>query len=669
MTQGKSRERRRQERTRTAGRGKAFVGPTLGMMGLVALVTFMTFRTVVHGELLLWDDNLHLTENPLLWPADQRDVLAFWKHPYGGLYIPVSYTVLAAECRLAEWMVGPETPWRARAWVFHAASLGMHIACSLLVLRILFRLGANAWAAVLGALLFAVHPVQVESVAWVSEWRGLTAALFSLVAIEQYVAAGKLRLPGTGDAVEASHAALRYAVAAVCFVAALLSKPSAATLPLMLALLEVGLGGWQGLRRAAIRLGPWLVLVAFIALLTHKLQSKIEFVPEWWLRPLLAGAALAFYGAQLVLPLWLCTDYGFNPKWLLDQPWIYAAWVLPAAGLAALAWLPHRRVPLTGAAFFVAGLLPVLGLVPFGFQDISLVADRYLYVPLVGVSLVVAWWFTLWGSVRRVAAGAVYVLVLAAISHTLAPTWRNGESLFRRVLDINPRSATAYNHVGIALEIRGDLAKAVNQFENALQWQPNMAEAHNGLATTLRRMGQLDEAMTHAVRAVELRPESAVIRMNLATLLIEHGQWETALEHLQRAVNDNPSNAQVHFNLARALAQQGETARARQHYERAVAIRPGFAEAHTNLGNLALRENRFDEAEALYRRALQVNPTYPDALNNLGLLLIAKQQLDEAEVLFTELRRLHPEDLRGMAGLDRIAQQRRGIGREASGAP
>ncbi|HWC89027.1 MAG TPA: hypothetical protein VG433_05220, partial [Pirellulales bacterium] len=397
------------------------------LAGLLAGAVGAVFYRVVEFQFLTWDDDVHVTKNPLLDPVSFSNLAQFWLHPYENLYIPASYSFFAAEAWLSQWTLGRLDP-----QVFHAACLALHLACVWLVFRLLARMVENPLAAWAGALCFAVHPLQVESVAWIGETRGLLAALCSLAAVYWYLPPGPAMFDSSstanrdrlgamptaavgmwgGDddacprsvgmatapalspsAADDRFSTRRYLLASAAFALALLSKPSAAPLPLMALAIDL-LWLRRSLKRSLACLAPWLALALLDIGLSKLLQAdeRITNRPDWLLRPLVACDALTFYLRKLIVPLRLGFDYGRTPAVVLSSAARYWAWIAPACVLGLALVSRHRRMWLTAAGIFVAGLLPVLGFVPFLYQDISTVADRYLYLPMLGVALALAVW-------------------------------------------------------------------------------------------------------------------------------------------------------------------------------------------------------------------------------------------------------------------------------------
>ena len=330
---------------------------------LVLALTFAAFSEVGGFGFVSWDDELHVTENPWLHPVTPAHVWHFWRMSYQGLYIPLSYTVYALLALLAR----DPTTQALNPHVFHVANLILHLANVLLVFALLKQSVPNIWAASAGALLFGVHPLQGESVAWVSELRGLLSGMFALLALGQYLEFAESRAWGC------------FAVATAAFGLALLAKPSAVAVPLLaLALTIWGLGlPWK---RCVPPLALWAAMALGCVLANRTVQSVSPqlFLPLWQ-RFFVAGDALAFYLAHLAWPARLGIDYGRSPFVVLAHPWGYWTWLVPAL-LGACLWAGRRRWPLllTSGALFLLALLPTLGLVPFAFQLASTVADRYV---------------------------------------------------------------------------------------------------------------------------------------------------------------------------------------------------------------------------------------------------------------------------------------------------
>ena len=547
----------------------------LMVLGLTAIV----FGEVGQCRFVRWDDDIHVYENPWLHPVTPSHVGHFWRTPYEGLYIPLSYSVYALLS-----LVARESGTSAlNPQVFHLTNLVLHLTNVLLVFVILRRLGGRDWAAASGAMLFAIHPMQAETVAWVSELRGLLAALLSLLAIWQYLEFARGPREGRG-----LHWG-RYGLATVAFGLALLAKPSAVTVPLIALVLDIWCLG-RSWRCGAGPLGVWVV----IALAWTRLSCSAQPVPDFLLIPLwrrffVAGDALAFYLGHLVWPTRLCIDYGRSPASVLAHPWGYAAWLVPAV-IGTVAWMNRRRAPwlLASCLLFVAALLPVLGLIPFGFQRASTVADRYLYLAMLGPALVVA---GLLPHIPRRAAplaagigvGALFLLCLQSSLQVLF--WQNDLTLFSQALAINPRSWIASNDLGSALCDRGQARQAIPYFEDSLRWNRDQPRVWNNLGAALNAVGRRPEAVAALQTSLSLAPGLVSALNTLGMIHTEQGRLGAGGGEFQAALRTDPEFFEARNNLGVVFEKQGEWAAAADQFRRALAIKPDYATARQNLSD------------------------------------------------------------------------------------
>ncbi len=301
---------------------------------VVALAVVVVFGRTLQFDFVLYDDNFHITDNPHLAGPIWTGLARLWRAPYFGEYVPVTYTLFAAENWLAgQWLNSQRTA------VFHMFSVALHLAVAISVYGLLRRFVAGGWAAAAGALLFALHPLQVESVAWVSQQRGLLAALFGVWSIGLYLESTVATAAGQSRRLSR----LAYFTATACLAAALLSKPSAVAIPLMALAIDCsGFGrSWRSIARA---LWPWFVLAGGVAAVTKLQQPNavIHDVAPLWARPLVAGDALAFYLAKFIWPISLCGDYGRSPAAIINSGSVFWTWLVPLSVAAAIVWRGDR---------------------------------------------------------------------------------------------------------------------------------------------------------------------------------------------------------------------------------------------------------------------------------------------------------------------------------------
>jgi hypothetical protein len=557
----------------------------IGVWALVALVA-MVFGGVLFADFILIDDAEHVLGNGHVVSQSLAGLIRIWSEPYFGLYIPVTYS--------AWWLTAAFTVpvfGSMNASVFHALNLLLHALNAVLVYRLLVRVPQppTAFSALAGALVFALHPTQVESVAWVSELRGVLSVSLCLLALHQALASDDQSLRARSTQ-----------WASGLFALAMLAKPSAAVLPLLLWVLNRW--AWKKPWRAASMLPLlWAVLAAGTMLVTRRLQPEqgLDFVTPVAQRPLIALDALGFYLSKLLLPWKLGMDYGRAPEVVLRNANIIATSTL--VGLLVVVnvlWARKKPWVACASSLFVACLLPVLGLVPFMFQSYSTVADRYLYLAHLGSAWAVAFGVTELG--KRIPARAVHwamALVLAAFavkSHLQSRAWRDTESLARHSLTVNPNSlwmqqalakqlaksgrneearalctrvaaaakaelrrgagphrrdsyVLALKCIGDTILAEGDQKQAAVHFATILQ-EPEVARAtpetlamvHTDLGTTLFQLGMEREGVDHLQRAVALSDTAEVAIRNLGRILLNQGQSQAAALVLKRVLEINP---------------------------------------------------------------------------------------------------------------------------------
>lgn len=584
----------------------------------VALVFGQCYRF----ELLEWDDMVHVVRNANVNPPSWTGVIETWRKPYFNLYVPATYTFFAVEAWLAELNAVGNAPPPARNTldprIFHLGNLCLHMANVLLVYVLLKRLVGHRGGAFFGALLFALHPMQVECVAWVSETRGLLAGLFSLLAAICYLRVVGDGKPALGKTWQAK--AVWYATATVLFALALLSKPSAVSLPLMLLVLQ-SLWVRQPEPRiprqwltAILWLIPWLALAAVLTLVNKAQQSGevIRFVPSPAQRLLIAGDALSFYLAKLVFPWPLAAAYGHSARQVLADPLVWLKALAPLVIAVPLLFFRPRRVWLTGAGVFLAALAPILGLVPFGYQDISTVADRYLYLALIGPALVVAYFVANNWSRAAIGVAASLVLLFAGLSAVQASYWIDEERLFAHCLWVSPTSYVAHDKVGLTYLARREAAIAADHFLQARDIDPTYAVTYNNLGNAYRELQRFDQAVTQFRLALNLEPTNFLVWFNLGNVYLKDlDDLSAARDCFERVIRIKPEFAAAHLNLGVVLLRQGDATASLAPLEEALRLVPGDAESQFTLGHALWQLGRRQEALAYLEEAFRKNPAEP----------------------------------------------------------
>jgi tetratricopeptide (TPR) repeat protein len=581
------------------------------LAGMLVLVMGAVYGSVYSFEFLDWDDGKHIVDNRRVNPPSADGLRLTWQKPYWGLYVPLSYTFFSVEAAIARQPAAEGPGSEANPAVFHLGNLALHIGCVLLVFALLRRLFTNDLAAFGGALLFGLHPLQVESVAWISETRGLLCAFFSLLAIFDYV---RWRDPNCD-----SPAHKYYASATLALLAALLCKPVAVAVPLVVGVLAIGLLR-QKLSSAAIALTPWFVIALVFVVITKHLQpdEQIATVAPYWARPLLVGDALTFYLCKLVAPLWLVTDYGRTPTIVMSGWTMYVAFLVPLALVAGLSFLKSRRIWLVCLGIFACWLLPVLGLIPFKYQQISTVADRYVYLSMLGPALALGWYLSRPRSRAALGIVAAVLCLLAGLSFQQTSHWRNTRTLLANVLAVNPKSVVGQQLTGYLLAQEGKHAEALKWYRQAMLNHPDHEVLHLNTVVSLAALGHDDEALAAARRAVERIPRNPLLQWKLAELLARRGEVKAGVERYEKALQIDPDCALAHLALGKLLQNDGQWDAAADHYRGAIASDPFFVQAYVNLGTVFEHEGKLYEAADCYLAALKIQPDWTVALFNLG---------------------------------------------------
>lgn len=600
------------------------------IIALLVLFTIGVFYRVGGHDFVQWDDRGNVVQNPYLNPPTKENVLHFWQHPYLGTHRPLVYTCWAAIATIAKLpspqVAGVLGTHNLDPRYFHAANLLLHVLTVLVVFAILLLVVQHEWAAGAGALLFAIHPVQVEPVAWVTGMNEVLYGLLSLLAIWQYLHyAGHAARPNTHKQ------AVHYVLAALCFVLAMLTKPSAVVVPVIAWLL-----GHYVLRLSArdcaIALLPWLILALPCMWLvrTESVSGRTPslFVPTLWERPLIAGDALAFYGGKLLLPWQLGIDYGRTPQYVLQHWLSNPLWLLPVFIAIAIYKVRDRHPYLIGiAGSFVVALFPVLGLVPFRFQVFSTVADRYLYLAILSPALLLALGARQYiarqkyksSDGRLVTALAPLVLLAwAARSSIQVQRWKNSSTLFENAIAVNPRSWAGHFNLGAVLYRQGQSEEALVYLRRALTLAPNSSPTFNYLGLTSLRQGAPEKAEGYFRAALKVEQLNPMLPFNLAIALDRQGKPRAALPYVQEVLRLRPNSPGAHLQLGIVLTRLHRMPEAVAAFEKAWWLQEHFVPEDVKLG-YARMEYRNMEEEIEYTFSL--TPDYPDALERCGAFL------------------------------------------------
>jgi len=599
---------------------------------LLAGVLLLVYFPALTGG-FVYDDAHHITRPEL---RSLAGLARIWTEPSAtAQYYPVSHSLFWLQYRI----------WGNAVVGYHLVNLALHAGAAFLLWKLVRRLelpGAR-WAAV----LFAFHPLCVESAAWISEQKNTLSTVFYLGAALLY-----LRF-------EERRGWAAYATALLLFMLALLSKSVTATLPAALLVIFWWKRGCLSWRRDGLPLLPWLLLGATSGLFTAWLEKNFigaqgaGFALGFGERPLIAGRVIWFYLGHALCPLDLCFNY---PRWNVTtaEAWQFAFPLATILAIAGLAWFARRsRGPLAVALLFVGGLFPVLGffnVYPFRY---SYVADHFVYLPLIPLLAAAAAAAAL--LVRRLPPGylplsigiaSLLIAGLAALSFRQSQKFCTPETLYRSILVENPQSALAHYNLGTILAQRpGQEAQAGASYRAAIASNPAYAEAHNNLGLLLQAQpGGRTEAMAEFVAALQAQPNLAEAHYNLAlALMAEPARRPDAIAHLQQAVHNRPQFAEAYYQLGAIHQREGQADAALEAYEKALQIRPLYPQAHYEIGTiLAQLSGRSGEAIAHFREAIRLDPNLAEAHHRLGKIYEAQGQFDEARSAYEKAVQLKP---------------------------
>jgi tetratricopeptide (TPR) repeat protein len=509
--------------------------------------------------------------------------------------------------------------WGLNPFGYHCVNILLHALAAILLYRTLLRLRLpGAW---LAAAIFALHPVQVESVAWVTERKNVLSAVFYFASALAWL---RFR-PLEPNEAPAKARWKWYALALLLFIAALLSKTVTCSLPAALLLAcwwKKGKVPWADVRP----LIPFFVIGVFLGLFTSWTEKNHVGAegPAWALtfaqRFLVAGRALWFYAEKLVWPVNLTFVY---PRWRINTA-VWWQWLFPAAVIAVVATLAvmRRRLgrgPLAAVLLFVGTLGPALGFINIYPMRFSFVADHFQYLATVALILLFAAWASRWPHW----ASALLLAVLAILTWQQTTMYASPEILWRATLARNPDALLAHNELGVILLEKGQPQEAAAHFQKILELDPDYAEAHCNLGMILFQNGQIDDAAAQFQRALEIAPNYDSAHNGLGSVFLRRGQLDDAIAHFQKTLELNPLSMNARLNLGLALAQKGRPDDAISQFEKCLLIDPQNAPAHGNLGDLFLKKGRVADSVEHYQAALDLQPANPAILNDLAWIRAA----------------------------------------------
>ena len=602
---------------------------------LIVVVTSVAYFPAMQGG-FIFDDDIYVTDSALIHAPN--GLYRIWFTTGQPEYYPLSYTTLWLEWRL--WGMNPTG--------YHVTNLVLHIAAALMLWVILRRVSIPG--GFLAALLFAVHPVNIESVAWIFQRRGLLAMLFFLLSILWYLKfdlqsplseesspvepPSRLDRPGLGR---------WYWLSLLAFVLAMLSKGSVAILPLVLLWIV-----WWQRRRITVqdlsRTTPFFLVAIVLAGVNVWFQThgsgEVFRTASFSERLAGAGAVVWFYLSKALVPIDLVFVY---PQWHVQMHELL--WWLPlAAALLVTGVLGWQRDSQWGRrllfawGFFGVALVPVLGFTDVGFMKFSLVADHYQHLALLGVVALVAAGFSAWrdrtpGPARKapLMVAAVVVAALGTLTWRQSRVYGDAITLYRTTLEKNPDCWLAHNNLAATLFKAARPQEAIEHCQQALRLKPDYPEASNILGAALLDAGRPQEAIEQCEQSLRLRPNYALAHNNLGNALLNTGRTQEAIEHYQQALRLKPIFPEAQNNLGFALANAGRLPEAIEQYRQALRLKPdSSADIHYNLGTALAKSGHIPEAIEHLQQALRLEPNFSDGYFNLATAYVQMHRSAEA---------------------------------------
>ncbi len=671
-------------------------GP-LAVCALLLLAVIVVFGQTAGHDFVNLDDNDYVYENRhvmdgltgegIVWAFRESHVAAHWH--------PLTWLSLMADAQVVKPPEGPPDRTRLAAEM-HLVNLGLHAANAVILFLLLRGMTAAVWRSALAAALFAVHPLHVESVAWITERKDVLSGLFGLLALWAY--AWYARRPSV----------LRYLLVAAALSLGLMAKPMLVTWPLLFLLLDYwplgrvekgGKGAGEKGRKGdtdhlpnspspfppfspsllIVEKIPLFLLAAASSAVTFLAQQSRGAISTLEAVPISARFARAavLYVAYLGKTLWpvnLAVVYPGRP--LEGYGPALGAGLLLAVVTAGVLWGAWRgkRWLAVGWFWYLGTLVPTIGLVQVGLQ---VMADRFLYLPQIGLCVALVWGVGSRGEREKGRKGespptrdpqggapgappfslspflprslsllsALLLACLMVCAWRQAGYWQNSETLWIRTLACTAQNPRAHNFLGTALAGRGEAVAAIAQYRKALEIQPDYVKAHNNLGAALAARGRVDEALAQYQNALELQPDDANAHNNLGNVMAGRGEVDEAIAQYRQALEIQPDYVDAHDNLGLALARRGDLEEAIAQYRQALAIQPDDVKTHNNYGAALAGRRQFAEAITHFRKAVEVQPDFAVARNNWGLALAGCGQFAEAIAQYRQALEIQPDYL------------------------
>jgi len=617
---------------------KAFKNPKVIAAALLIVVTLLVYAPIRHHEFIGFDDDLYVTENFWIQQGLNPDTVIWAMTSFKeGVWNPLTWLSFMLDYQL--FGLDPAG--------FYLTNFLLHLASAVLLFLVLHQLTGALWCSVLVAALFALHPLNVESVAWVTERKNVLSTLFGMLSLGAYL--GYVRKPGW----------LRYLGIMGALALGLMAKQMLVTLPCVLLLLDywpLGRLGKTGkdfqerLPRLVLEKLPLMIPVVVASMLTLAAAQSVGGISSldsvsWGSRLSNAVLSYALYLKKMVLPNDLAIFYPRSDT--LPDFGAMALAVLVLGGISWGVWWRRRSgYPVVGWLWYLGTLFPVIGLVQVGGQAM---ADRHSYIPLIGVFIILVWGSVelsdhlRLGNMWRVSVGLGAVGSLAVLTQIHLSYWQDSRTLFEHALEVTSRNHIAHIGLGLALKQQGDLDAAMTHFQEALQIDPGYSRAHNNAGMILAEQGQLVDATEYFSEALRLNPSLLAAQNNLGMVYRIQGNYPEAIRHFSKVLETDSSYVRAHANMGLVMEAQNDFQEAIVWHQRALRISPRRFATLNNLGLAFMETGQLDQAAIHFAQAIEINPDSAIPYINLGRVKLRTGQMDEADQLLLAAIEVQPD--------------------------
>jgi len=583
-------------------------------------VIVFSFLPALSNNSYVWDDNVNIFKNPRFSPVTTDKVVSYWEKPFEHLYIPLTYSFWSGIWLITSHFAPNDPDYLIHANVLHVMNLIFHVFNAILIFLIISRVVDDRYSPLLGAILFGIHPVQVETVAFITEFRSLLACFFSLLSIHQY-----LKYESAGPSPMLDSLLLNpikdphYVLSIFFFLLALLSKPISVVIPFILFILNA-LFFKKRVMQNILNLLPWFIITIPFIVITKASQpdASLAWVTPIWFRPFVIFDSATFYLGKLLYPDILAIDYARTPETVLGHTWGYLTGIV-SLGLLIMLWRLRKIYPEYLASYFIflAGFLPVSGIVPFLFQKFSTVADRYLYFSMMAFALAAASFLRNERNLIHLTPVFLIVIFLMTTTYVQTKIWDDGIQLYNHTLKANPNSYFARNNLANHLR-ESDLVKAISLYREAIVIKPDYRLALANLAYTITRTVEFfpDYKFSEFISSDEadLRRGKEFAREGLR--LFRENQFRRSLEQFGKAVTIDILNPKIYNNLGVLFITNEDKVKSVHFFELALTLDPDDFAAWNNLAVASYKLGDAKAALEYFKNGLDLKPQNKTILKN-----------------------------------------------------